>query len=80
MYKRQHQHETAAVLHAGLQTRVGQALEAEGRLVEVRALLGVADVQFDVVGAKKWEEVGGSCHYFLQIGGDARDAHWFGSM
>ena len=51
------QYVTDAVVAAGLQPLVRQRLVAPGVHVVVRALLGVADDQLDVVGAEQGQEV-----------------------
>ena len=44
-------------MNAGLQSSVGQVLEAEGRFVVVRNLLGIAHDEFNVVRAVQGEEI-----------------------
>ena len=51
------QHVADAVVATGFQPLVGERLIAPGVHVVVRALLGVADNQFDVVGAEEGQEV-----------------------
>ena len=71
--ERTRQHEPESILdddvggaarHPGFRPRVGERLEAEGRTVEVRGLLRIADVEFEVIEFKRVEHAGmrGGCN------------------
>ena len=65
------EHVRRAVADAGLRPRVSVAVEAEGVLVVVGALLGVADPELDVVPALERHLVGRG-HGWIVLGGRLR--------